>query len=141
LVLFEALRPGSRQHTSGGLLPYAGLPDLVVAGDGTAGLAGVAAETVVVDHGKIYLSDHLLSVCQRLGISVQPARPLTPTDKAALERFFRTLGEGLLAALPGYKGPDVYSRGKDPEGCAYFFTSELEQVLSLTLSGILVAVA
>lgn len=129
LVLFEALRPGSRQHTSGGLLPYAGLPDVVVAGDGTAGLAGVAAETVVVDHGKIYLSDHLLSVCQRLGISVQPARPLTPTDKAAVERFFRTLGEGLLAALPGYKGPDVYSRGADPEGCAYFFTNELEQVV------------
>lgn len=48
LVLFEALRPDSRQHTSGGLLPYAGLPDLVVAGDGTAGLAAVAAETVVV---------------------------------------------------------------------------------------------
>jgi transposase InsO family protein len=129
LVLFEALRPGSRQHTSGGLLPYAGLPDLVVAGDGTAGLAGVAAETVVVDHGKIYLSDHLLSVCQRLGISVQPARPLTPTDKAAVERFFRTLSEGLLAALPGYKGSDVYSRGADPEGCAYFFTNELEQVV------------
>ena len=116
LVLFEALRPGSRQHTSGGLLPYAGLPDLVVAGDGTAGLAGVAAETIVVDHGKIYLSDHLLSVCQRLGISVQPARPLTPTDKAAVERFFRTLSEGLLAALPGYKGPDVYSRGDRPRG-------------------------
>jgi len=47
LVPFEALRPGSRQHTSGGLLPYAGLPDLVVAGDGTAGLAGVATETIV----------------------------------------------------------------------------------------------
>jgi Mu transposase, C-terminal len=136
LVLFEALRPDSRQHTSGGLLPYAGLPDLVVAGDGTAGLAGVAAETIVVDHGRIYLSDHLLSVCQRLGISVQPARPLTPTDKAALERFFRTLGEGLLAALPGYKGPDVYSRGADPEGCAYFFTGELEQVIREWISGI-----
>ena len=136
LVLFEALRPGSRQHTSGGLLPYAGLPDLVVAGDGTAGLAGVAAETIVVDHGKIYLSDHLLSVCQRLGISVQPARPLTPTDKAAVERFFRTLSEGLLAALPGYKGPDVYSRGKDPEGCAWFFTSELEQVIREWIAGI-----
>jgi transposase InsO family protein len=136
LVLFEALRPGSRQHTSGGLLPYAGLPDLVAVGDGTAGLAGVAAETVVVDHGKIYLSDHLLSVCQRLGISVQPARPLTPTDKAAIERFFRTLSEGLLTALPGYKGPDVYSRGKDPEGCAYFFTNELEQVIREWISGI-----
>ena len=129
LVLFEALRPGSRQHTSGGLLPYAGLPDLVAVGDGTTGLAGVATETIVVDHGKIYLSDHLLSVCQRLGISVQPARPYTPTDKAAVERFFRTLSEGLLAALPGYKGPDVYSRGKDPEGGTYFFTDELEQVI------------
>jgi transposase InsO family protein len=136
LVLFEALRPGSRQHTSGGLLPYAGLPDLVVAGDGTAGLAGVAAETVVVDHGRVYLSDHLLSVCQRLGISVQPARPLTPTDKAAVERFFRTLSEGLLAALPGYKGSDVYSRGADPEGCAYFFTNELEQVVREWIDGI-----
>jgi hypothetical protein len=37
------------------------------------------------------------------------------------------LSEGLLAALPGYKGPDVYSRGADPEGCAYFFTGELER--------------
>lgn len=136
LVLFEALRPGSRQHTSGGLLPYAGLPDLVAVGDGTTGLAGVATETIVVDHGKIYLSDHLLSVCQRLGISVQPARPYTPTDKAAVERFFRTLSEGLLAALPGYKGPDVYSRGKDPEGCTYFFTDELEQVIREWISGI-----
>jgi transposase InsO family protein len=129
LVLFETLRPGSRQHTSGGLLPYAGLPDLVVAGDGTAGLAGVAAETIVVDHGKIYLSDHLLSVCQRVGISIQSARPLTPTDKAAIERFFRTLAEGLLAALPGYRGPDISSRGADPESCTYFFTDELEQVI------------
>ena len=94
-----------------------------------AGLPGVAAETVVVDHGKIYLSEHLLSVCERLGISVQPARPLTPTDKAAVERFFAPFREGLLVALPGYKGPDVYSRGADPEGCAYFFIDELELII------------
>lgn len=57
-------------------------------------------------------------------------------DKAAVERFFRTLSEGLLAALPGYKGPDVYSRGKDPEGCAYFFTNELEQGIREWIAGI-----
>jgi transposase InsO family protein len=97
-VLFETLHP-SRHGTAAGLLPYAGLPDVVVTGAGscpqsgpsTAGragaLAGVAAETVVVDHGKIYLSEHLMAVCERLGISVQPARPLTPTGKAAIERF------------------------------------------------------
>ena len=83
----------------------------------------------MVDHGKIYLSEHVLAVCERLGISIQPARPLTPTDKAACERFFRTLREGLLVALPGYKGPDVYSRGADPEGCSYFFVDELEQII------------
>jgi hypothetical protein len=31
--------------------------------------------------------------------------------------------------LSGYKGPDVCSRGADPEGCANFFTGELEQVV------------
>ena len=60
--------------------------------------------------GGRYLSEHLMSACARLGISVQPARVYQATDKAALERFFRTLREQLLAALPGYKGPDVYRR-------------------------------
>jgi transposase InsO family protein len=147
LVLFEALRPDSRRRTGQGLLPYAGLPDLVlVAGHDDQGrhevanrgrgLPGVAAETIVVDHGKIYISQHLLAVCDRLGVSVQPARPLTPTDKAAVERFFRTLREQLLEALPGYKGPDVHSRGADPEGCTYFFIDELEQVLREWTAGI-----
>lgn len=141
LVLFESLRPDSRARTGGGLLPYAGLPDLVVVndeqtgGDGQ-GLAGVAAETVVIDHGKVYLSHHLLGVCARLGISVQPARPLTPTDKAAVERFFRTVREQLLAALPGYTGPDVHSRGADPEGCTYFFIDELESIIREWVGGI-----
>jgi transposase InsO family protein len=151
VVLFETLRPGSRRGTGAGLLPYAGLPDVVVldadhaqiGGSGRpagsaagAGLPGVAAETIVVDHGRIYLSEHLLAVCERLGISVAPARPLTPTDKAAVERFFRTLREGLLAALPGYKGPDIHSRGGDPEGCAYFFVDEMEQVIREWVAGI-----
>ncbi len=92
-------------------------------------LPDVAPETLVVDHGKIYLSDHVESVCARLGISIQPARPHTPTDKAPAERFFRTLAEGLLAALPGYKGPDVYSRGTDIEKECYFFIDELEQII------------
>ena len=34
----------------------------------------LAPETVVVDHGMIYVSEHLTSVCQRMGISVQPVR-------------------------------------------------------------------
>jgi transposase InsO family protein len=131
LIVYEAICPTSTARTGGGILPYAGVPTLVLVGDGdsAAGLPGVAPETLVVDHGKIYLSEHLLSVCARLGISVQPARPYTPTDKAAVERFFRTVREDLLAALPGYKGPDIYSRGERVEGDAYYFVDELEQIV------------
>ena len=132
LVLFEAICPDSRARTGSGLLPYAGVPSgvLIASGDQPAGgLPAVAPETLVLDHGKIYVSAHLRSVCQRLGISIQPARPLQPTDKAVVERIFRTIGEDLLAALPGYKGPDVYGRGEHPELEAYYFVDELELII------------
>jgi transposase InsO family protein len=132
LVLFEAICPNSKARTGGGILPYPGVPSvvLIATGDEPArGLPGVAPETVVIDHGKIYVSAHLRSVCARFGVSIQPARPFQPTDKAVVERIFRTIGEDLLAALPGYKGPDVYGRGERPEELAYYFVDELEQII------------
>ncbi|AYF76072.1 transposase [Nocardia yunnanensis] len=89
----------------------------------------IVPDTIVIDHGKIYVSEHLTSVCQRLGISIQPARLRTGRDKGPVERFFRTLREDLLQALPGYKGPDVHSRGVDPEGAAFFYLDELEAII------------
>jgi len=133
VLLYEAISPDSKARTSGGILPYPGVPSVVLVDPDKAadspGLPAVVPETLVVDHGKIYLSDHVRAVCARFGISIQPARPYRATDKAALERFFRTLREDLLAALPGYKGPDVYSRGEHPEAEAYYFIDELEQIL------------
>ena len=86
-------------------------------------------ETIVVDHGKIYVSEHLTSVCARLGISIQPARVRQPTDKAPVERFFRTLRESLLQYLPGYKGPDLYSRGLNAESHAFYYLDELDDII------------
>lgn len=97
----------------------------------TAGASGpaIVPETLVVDHGKIYLSEHLTSVCQRLGVSIQPARLRTGRDKGPIERFFRTVREDLLQILPGYKGPDVYSRGLDVEKEAILCLNELEAII------------
>ncbi|MFC9654120.1 Mu transposase C-terminal domain-containing protein, partial [Streptomyces sp. NPDC056937] len=89
----------------------------------------LAAETLIVDHGKIYLSAHLTSVCHRLGMSIQPARLRTGRDKGPIERFFRTVREDVLQVLPGYKGPDVHSRGLNPEKDAFFFLHELEAII------------
>ncbi|EDY51753.1 hypothetical protein [Streptomyces clavuligerus] len=135
-VLFETIRP--REVPSGGTgepLPYCGVPSTVVFdaeklvdAHGQPLLPAVAAETIVYDHGKIYVSNHIASVSAKLGLSLQPARPHTPTDKP-VERWFKTLNQGLLAALPGYKGPDVHSRGEKVEEEAYFFLDELEMII------------
>jgi transposase InsO family protein len=134
LLLYEAITSDSTGPNFKSDLPYLGVPSVVVVDAPTdermrRGLPGVAVETMVVDHGKIYLSDHLFAVCDRLGISVQPARKHTPTDKGPIERWFRTLGEGLLGTLPGYKGPDVYSRGESIEQEAFYTIDQLEQIV------------
>ena len=133
LVTPEGVRPDMGPEAR---WPYLGVPTALVLdadqlskGCDPAGFPVLAPETLVVDHGKIYVSTLVTAVCARLGISVQPARPLTPTDKAPVERFFRTIREGLLAALPGYKGPDVYSRGVDVEAQAFFFIDELDRIV------------
>jgi putative transposase len=111
--------------------PYQGVPERVVFDEADDGWRGpvCAPETLVIDHGKAFLSAHVISVCTRLGISIQPAQPHKPTDKPTLERFFKTLREGLIQHLPAYKGPDVFSRGDRLEDEAFLFVHELEDVI------------
>lgn len=103
--------------------PYVGVPAQIGPD------LSMVPDSLVVDHGKVYLSEHVLSVCDRLGINVQPARPYTPTDKPIVERFFLTLRQGLLEHLTAYKGPDIASRGKDIESGAFYYVTELEQII------------
>jgi transposase InsO family protein len=94
-----------------------------------AATPAIMPETLVVDHGKIYVSEQVTSTCRQLGISIQPARVRVGYDKGPVERFFRTIRQGFLQELPGYKGPDVYSRGVAPEQDAFYFLDELEALL------------
>jgi len=133
-VLLEAMRPFDLPETWGPAAswPYTGVPETLIVREDHIEVARFLRanlpETIVVDHGKIYLSEHVMSVCSRLGISVQPARLYMPTDKAAVERFFRTIKE-LLAQLPGYKGEDLSARGRNPEDDAVFTVSQLEEII------------
>jgi transposase InsO family protein len=135
-VLYQSFRPrpAGAHWPRHAVWPEHGLPRTVLIdvkqfeGPGLVG-PPVVPETIVVDHGKIYVSEHLTSVCARMGISIQPARLRTGRDKGPVERFFRTLREDLLQALPGYKGADIFSRGEKPEGDAFFFLDELEAII------------
>ena len=57
-----------------------GVPQQVVFTEHLPAVSGpvYAPETLVVDHGKAFLSAHVISVCTRLGISIQPAQPRNP---------------------------------------------------------------
>ncbi len=46
-----------------------------------------------------------------------------------MERFFRTLRQSFLEHLPGYKGPDVHSRGDNVENKAVYYVTELENMI------------
>lgn len=46
-----------------------------------------------------------------------------------MERFFKTLREGLIQHLPAYKGPDVHGRGLGVEEQAFLFLHELEDTV------------
>ncbi|MGL6236433.1 MAG: helix-turn-helix domain-containing protein [Segniliparus sp.] len=137
-MLYQSYRPPSagKDWPASAVWPEHGVPRSVLVDrealdshlKGSSG-PGIVPESIVVDHGKVYISEHMTSVCQRLGISVQPVRLRTGRDKGPVERFFRTLREDLLQALPGYKGPDVHSRGVDPEGDAFFYLDELEAIV------------
>lgn len=131
-VLFEAIagRTPPESWPEEANWPYHGLPARVVLDQGDQSAGPVCApESVVIDNGKIYISRHVLAVCERLGISVQPAQPFKPTDKPTVERFFRTLRQGLIERLPAYKGPDVHSRGTAVENEAFFYLHELEDLI------------
>jgi transposase InsO family protein len=134
-VLYQSFRPmpAGDDWPQDAAWPPHGIPKSVLvereALDRTSVMAATPAivpETIVVDHGKIYVGEHLSSACRRMGISIQPAHLRQGRDKGPVERFFRTLRESFLQELPGYKGPDVYSRGVAPEQEAYFYIDELE---------------
>ncbi|MDX2757255.1 Mu transposase C-terminal domain-containing protein [Streptomyces europaeiscabiei] len=138
VALYQAFRPrpSGADWPAHAVWPEHGIPRSVLveatALEGpmrSAASPALVPETVLVDHGKVFVSEHLTSVCRRLGISVQPARLRTGRDKGPLERFFLTLREDLLQGLPGYKGPDLHSRGERPEGEAFFFLHELEAII------------
>jgi transposase InsO family protein len=137
-VLYQSFRPmpAGRDWPAEAVWPPHGVPRSVLVEQEAldpasvfASMPAIVPDTVVVDHGKIFVGEQLTSACRHMGISIQPARVRVGYDKGPVERFFRTVREDFLQELPGYKGPDVYSRGVAPEHEAIFFIDELEMLL------------
>lgn len=85
--------------------------------------------TIVIDHGKVFVSAAFISACRTLGVSVQPARPYTPTDKAICERTFSSVNTLFCQYVAGYTGPDVTRRGTDVAASAAWTLPQLQDLL------------
>jgi transposase InsO family protein len=118
-TMYETLRPVPPAITgeSRPALPYQGVPGTVVVDarklvdvHGRSLLPSVAAETIVYDHGRVYLSNHLRSVCARFGISLQPCRPYSPTDNSLAERDIRMvkLRQKIFGCLRTWTGAETF---------------------------------
>jgi transposase-like protein len=99
-VIYQAFRPrpAGKDWPARAVWPEHGIPHCVLVDPDAiegplvgAATPAMAPETIVIDHGKIYVSEHVTSVCARMGISIQPARLRTGRDKGPVERFFRTV--------------------------------------------------
>jgi hypothetical protein len=95
MLVPEPMRPGWSEalRMSASLLPHARLVDIDARIELAAARPVIVPDTIVIDGGKVFLSDTFTRACDRLGVSVQRARPRTPTDKAVVSHC--TSGRGL----------------------------------------------
>lgn len=110
-------------------LPYADLvacdPRMV----GAAARPAIRPKMVVVDHGKIFHSEHFVDVCESLGISVRPARERTPTDKAIVESTFSAIKKQFCQYVSGYTGSGLGKRGKHVRQQPLWSINQLQDLL------------
>src|SRR6185369_15878479 len=76
----------------------------------------IVPDTIVIDGGKVFVSDTFTRACERLGVSIQRARPRTPTDKAIVEATFGSINTLFCQHVAGYTGSNTTLRGPDAAG-------------------------
>lgn len=144
LLLYDIIRPKLMQigWPEKARWNYIGVPESIIVKladddvqNGIAGIPILHPETIVIDHGKAFISQAFKDACTRLGINLQLARVYTPTDKAQVERVFKTIREDFVQRLPGYKGPDVFARGVNVEEDAYYFSDEIDAKFACWVAG------
>lgn len=59
-------------------------------------------ETLYVDNGSDFVSEHIEQACIALKIRLLHSRPGRPRGRGRIERLFRTVNDMLLAELPGF---------------------------------------
>ncbi|HZM65308.1 MAG TPA: transposase family protein, partial [Nakamurella sp.] len=106
MLVPEPMRPGWSQalRMSASVLPHARLLDIDARMELAAARPVIVPDTIVIDGGKVFISETFTRACDRLGVSVQRARPHTPTDKPVVEATFGAINTLFCQHVAAYTG-------------------------------------
>ena len=118
MLVPEPMRPGwaAALAMSASRLPHARLLEVDARMELAAARPVIVPDTIVIDGGKVFVSGTFTRACERLGVTVQRARPATPTDKAIVEATFASVNTLFCQHVASYTGSNVTLRGTDAAG-------------------------
>ena len=132
----EPMRPGwpaslAMAHSA---LPYERLLGIDERLRHAAARPVIVPDTIVIDHGSVFVSDNFRASCRHLGISIQPAHLATGSDKPHIEKMFSSLGTLFCQFAAGYLGRSADRRGRRVEEQPLWSLMQIQDLLDEWLS-------
>ena len=127
----EPMRPGwpEAMKMSASALPFRRMLSIDERLEHAAARPVIIPQVIVVDHGKVFVSESFKASCAFLGISLQPARKATGTDKPHIERTLGSVATMFAQYVSGYTGRSPEYRGRGIEKNAVWSLPELQDLL------------
>src|SRR6266508_2336190 len=131
MLVPEPMRPGwsAALRMSASRLPHARLLDVDARMELAAARPVIVPDTIVIDGGKVFVSETFTRACARLGISVQNCRPGTPTDKGIVEATFDAINTLFCQHVAAYTGSNTQLRGDRVDAQAAWTVADLQDLL------------
>ena len=127
----EPVRPGWPEalKMAHSVLPYERLLAIDERLEHAAARPVIVPDTIVIDHGSVFVSAAFRSACRHLGISVQPAHLGSGAEKGHIERHFGTVASRFSQFASGYLGRSADRRGRHVEDQPLWSMAELQDLL------------
>jgi putative transposase len=127
----EPMRPGwvDALRMSRSVLPHQRLVAVDERLEQAAARPVIVPETIVCDHGMVYLSQTFRTACRAMGINFQATHAGSPWEKGVVERSFASVATLFAQYVAGYVGRSVDRRGKHAERDAVWSMTELQDLL------------
>ena len=89
----------------------------------------IVPDTIVIDHGSVFVSANFRAACRHLGISIQPAHLASGAEKPHIERTFGSVASLFCEFVSGYAGRNADRRGRGAGDEPLWSMLELQELL------------